>query len=209
MMKTRSRFRAESWLSLVVVAALVIFVDTEAALAKCGPQPAIRVVSISTIFGLNIDFDRKNTFSVIRNGEKIASGELIASGHHLGGLIDDTGAFFVLHDKYEGLTIYNRTGQVLKHFLSRQLLSFREEQTRPGKWTCHMEGSWSSGVSLGADGTVVVRTHEGRRIVIDLASTEGIEEEHDLAQLAIVVSALVLLLVGGAGILGRIWWLAK
>jgi len=191
----------DHWYPIAAIAFLFI-ADARTVSAKCGPPQPIRAVSASKVFGLNVDFKLGNPFDVTRKGEIIASGPLDIAGHHVTGIIPDSGAFFVIHDKYEGLTIYQGTGQILKRFSARQLLSIREMRTRPGKWACHPEGEWSSAVFVGTDGgTVVVHTHTGRQIVIDLASAEVVEEDHDWLQVTI--------LAGASGILagGLLWWI--
>jgi hypothetical protein len=183
LMKNFFRHRTVIFCSFGLVAWFIAGAGTETASAKCGPQPRIHAASASGDLELKIEFGKKNKFAVLRKGAVTRSGEINVHGHHLSGIIDDAGKFFVLFDTYEGLTVYEASGRMLKHFPSTELLSIREERTRPGKWACHMEGVWlqeNHPVSFDRNGAAVVLfTHAGRRIVIDLASAQVAQEDRE------------------------------
>lgn len=186
-----------------LIALTILLAGTKVGVADCLPQEQIRGVSPNGAYELRIARDSTEQFTLREHGNIVTAGSLESSGHHLTAFINDTGTFFVLHDAYEGLAIYDFHGQRLGHFASDDLLSIRERWTRPGKWACHPEGRWApedKPLSFVHDGAAIAFvTHSGRTIVIDLPSAQIEHADPDRVQLA-VLAMLPIVFVGAVWI---------
>jgi hypothetical protein len=202
-------YRPAFAVALVGAVALAFFGIPNTARATCMPRARVHAVSDDGAVELHVEGHPGKAFKITRDRNVVAAGELDIDGHHITGFIPDSGTFFVLHDRYDGVTLYDRGGRRLAHFTPGDLLSVRESMLRPGKWACHPEGEWSSGsdaVSFNPDGrSITVRTHSGREIVIDVESASVTGAGYDLAQGAILVAAVLL----GFGALACLGWIAS
>ena len=176
----------------------------QATIAKCTPQPNLRAVSPDGAVELRLEGRFSRDFVLTRNGARVASGELVQHGHHSEAILRNDGVF-ALHDRYDGVAIYNADGTVRGHLAPRDLLTMREMQTRPGGWACHPEGDWARGLPAFVEGDRLrVTTHTGRTIHVDVATARVVEAEPDVLQAATFGAFAILPLVALA--VAWVWW---
>jgi hypothetical protein len=198
--------------SAVSLAILISLLRAGVCFADCRPQD--QVVGRSSDHVYRLDLKRlsheRSEFTFRRNAVIVGTGPIDVQGHHLTAIVADTGSYFVLHDVYEGLALYDSQGRRLAAFTGDDLLSWRERATRPHKWACHPEGRWAretGAVSFSDNGTAVeVITHAGRQITIDPATGQIVRSTLDPVQTSLVVGVAIAALAATAAV---VWHLQR
>jgi hypothetical protein len=198
--------------SAVSLAILISLLRAGACFADCRPQDQVVGLSADQVYRLDITrlSHERSEFTFRRHDVIVGTGPIDVQGHHQSAIVADTGSYFVLHDVYEGLAVYDSQGRRLAGFTGDDLLSWRERATRPHKWACHPEGRWareSSAVSFSDNGTAVeVITHAGRRITIDPATGQIVRSTLDLVQTSLIVGTAIAALGASAAV---VWLLQR
>lgn len=195
---------APPWVTSMALFAVVLpLIGSPVCLVDCIPQYRIEGASANGAFRFHANrvTPYRFEFTLQRNDTTVSTGMIDVSGHNLSAIIEDTGAYFVLNDTYEGLAVYDTQGRRIGNLTVDELLTVRERRTTPGRWGCHPEGRWareSHQVSFIKDRSAVEAiTHAGRRIVIDLAAARIVEAEADVEAETDAVRVDAIVVAGG------------
>ncbi len=63
-------------------------------------------------------------------------------GHHQQVVMNQDGSAIAIYDEYAGMEVFDGKGFKMHFFDPQRTLSEAELSSIPGKWACHMEGTW-------------------------------------------------------------------
>ena len=151
-----------------VLVAWFLFVVVAIADARCASPTIVRAESRGGQWQVTVKHDGKFEFArKSAKGLKVQSKASIeVPGHHPSLFVSNSGRRFVIVDPYAGVAIYDQKGAIVKRYEPNDLLTENELENRPGKWTCHPEGTCVLGTKVERDG-VLVSLSNGKKVRLE------------------------------------------
>lgn len=76
------------------------------------------------------------------SGKPRHTGSWSGFGHHQQVAVNRDGSAFAVYDRYGGMEVFDATARKVASLEPRKVLHAEELEKIPGKWTCHIEGTW-------------------------------------------------------------------
>lgn len=109
--------------------------------------------------------------NLYRKGSAYANlaGQWGGFGHHQQVVMSRDGSAFAIYDRYAGMEVFNSKGKKVAFLEPSKVLSKKEMEAIPGKWTCHTEGTWLDKPSFDFKKDRLEFTiYNGRKVRVDL-----------------------------------------
>lgn len=109
--------------------------------------------------------------TITRKGTRYAqlAGQWSGFGHHQQVVMSRDGSAFAIYDRYAGMEVFNSKGKKVAFLEPSKVLSEKEMEKIPGKWTCHTEGTWLEKPSFDFKKDLLEFTiYNGRKVTVDL-----------------------------------------